>query len=101
MTNAEKYLKEGTDTKKFAEMIDTAYVKADKYADVYESTINWLNKQVQPTLAEDERIILRNMKLYVGRRMNGELFFTFENRKEPFIKGELFQFIKERRRIFY
>lgn len=93
MTNAEKYLKDGVATE---ELIGEMEISLS--VPYYEVAGFW-NKQIKPTLTEDERVILRNIKLYVGRRMNGELFFTFENREEPYIKGELFQFIKERRRI--
>jgi len=93
MTNAEKYLKDGVSAREFIEALE-------KYGADTNEIKTFLIEQATPTLTEDERIILRNIKLYVGRRINGELFFTFENRKEPYIKGELFQFIKERRRIF-
>ncbi len=112
MTNAEKFLKEGVDVKQFAEMIDTAYIKADLDADVCESTINWLNKQVKPTLTEDEKVILRNLQnvRYIGRTEGtGYLYATFNtidnysNRSDitdiDLYFSKMFPFIKERRRI--
>jgi hypothetical protein len=103
MTNAEKFLKDGVDVKQFAEMIDTAYVKADKYADVCESTINWLKQPAKPTLTEDEKAILRNIDTKMWNtilRENGEITFAYKLSKGYRSLGRcewfshLFQFIK-------
>ena len=70
---------------------------------------NFFKEQVQPTLTEDERVILRNIdKDYItkiGKDEIGNIYFYWVNCKQkvpqPWLKNNLFQFIKERRRIFY
>ena len=83
MTNADKFLRDGASVKEFVNEY------ADYYADevvkrpvvIRENLRKFLEEQAKPTLTEDERVILRNIKLYVGRKINGELFFTFEGKE--------------------
>ena len=67
------------------------------------------DEQTKPTLTEDERVILRNIKDYthIKRIKDGHIMLTKQTEKHilnfDFIEplNHLFQFIKERRRIFY
>ena len=76
----------------------------------------WLNEQVKPTLTEDERVILRNLRYEkgayeytkIGRteldsEENCDLILIDSDNESVWWGeyGHLFQFIKERRRIFY
>ena len=116
MTNAEKYLKDGVDLADLLEKLDEdlnwfRYEEALKGASL--DFIKFFNaEERKPTLTEDERVILRNIDIdnYKGiGRKNDTLYlvsatpnyFGGENDKEVFwyCFHELFQFIKERRRI--
>jgi hypothetical protein len=109
MTNAQKYLKDGVDIREFV----------NEYADYYvEETVKgpvvirvnlkkFLEEQVQPTLTEDERVILRNIKNYnfIARDRGNDLYVSnktgIHSEYIGGLFGSLFQFIKERRRISY
>ena len=112
MTNAEKYLKEGVDVWQLANEIK-------KYS---ENTIQlmpfnieeFFKQQVKPTLTEDERVILKNLRCEKGAYEYTKIGRTdldsegncdlilIDSDDESVWWGEyghLFQFIKERRRI--
>lgn len=104
MTNAEKYLKDGVNINQMAtEMVD--YFNFPAYEGIGESSIEaFFDKEVKPTLTEDERVILRNIKnkKAIGRDKDNCLYFGSKGDGRFFINstfGHLFQFIKERRRI--
>lgn len=97
MTNAEKYLKDGVDVWKLANEIK-------KYS---ENTIQlmpfnieeFFKQQVKPTLTKDERVILRNLHeeyKHIRRNEMGNLYIGVDYFG---MYDNLFQFIKERRRI--
>lgn len=109
MTNGEKYLKDGVDIREFV----------NKYADYYvDETVKrpvvirdnlrkFLEEQAQPTLTEDERVILRNIdtNYYPTIKKMGRTLYLVDKEDmhqeiEYVFKDHLFQFIKERRRIF-
>lgn len=112
MTNAEKYLKDGADVAEFANGFYNAYLDLYDEDNLTICMLRWLAEENKPTLTEDERVILRNIDKdnYKGiGRKKGTLYlvsatpnyFGGENDKEVFwyCFHELFQFIKERRRI--
>jgi len=101
MTNAEKYLKEGVDINQMAtEMVN--YFNFPPYEGIGESSIEaFFDKEVKPTLTEDERVILRNIDKkikYITRDNSGYLYITeksFSMLALPFsIYNHLFQFIE-------
>ena len=88
-------------------------VKFDKKL-VEEETAKFIKNYLKPTLTEDERIILRNLKVekYIFRDSYGDLLISETKPTENEIRcgdlgyvfdiyNHLFQFIKERRRILY
>ena len=99
MTNAEKYL----------------YKNKSEESDAEKAFKNFFEEQAKPTLTEDERVILRNVKwkgytaTHIGRAKENKgsfIYIRFENDIEmtyyfDVFFGHLFQFIKEWRRIFY
>ena len=104
MTNAEKFLKYEVDKKKFVEEI----IKINNDWRMRDITlenviIEWLQKPIKPTLSEDERVILRNIKPYthIRRTDDGELriyCYTTETSTSGHSMSEynhLFQFIKD------
>lgn len=111
MTNAEKYLKDGVSADKFIEdMFSSHYTEEiDRVLYLNRGSIDyWLKTTIKPTLTEDERVILRNLRdkyKYIGRE--GMLYIAEQERNSNFVsqvvideyKFGLFQFIKERRRI--
>lgn len=122
MTNAEKYLKDGVSAEEFVKAVwgscynipEAEGDKNYKNCMMYGATIErWLKKQVTPTLTEDERVILRNIKdkpRYIAREKHYRLMAydkvekddtsrSYDNGKEMSSFSHLFQFIKERRRI--
>lgn len=118
MTNAEKYLKDGVSEYDFTEFVfnnGNIYCEAGKADECYIEKLDLLHllqQPVQPTLTEDERVILRNIDPrecnVIGRDKNTEeLYLAYsktvemEDREYLFdvIFPNLFQFIKERRRI--
>lgn len=107
MTNKDKYLKDGVSVEEFAKSI----LNDSIYEPTEEDIIAFLNKTCKPTLTEDERVILRNIKngyKYIYKTTEKHLMLSNVSFK---IKGtyistrnidqynHLFQFIKERRRI--
>ena len=102
MTNAEKYLTVSTKEFKNA-IINTQGDIGGLY-----SLEKWLDTEVKPTLTEDERVILRNLDSYteIGRTEKDvagytDVYIKDKNACESLFmfKSNLFQFIKERRRI--
>lgn len=110
MTNADKYLKEEItkeDIEQLAKNIDTFYQNNIGLLPI--AIQQFFNEIQKPTLTEDERVILRNIsKRYnkVGRKFSGALYLheaesvMIDSTFEDFFEDRLFQFIKERRRIF-
>lgn len=108
MTNAEKFLKDGVDIKQMAtEMVD--YFNFPAYEGIGEGSIEeFFGKEAKPTLTEDERAFLSLLPFMfekVGKDKLGCLYITYHKEDDryqyslmPF--NHLFQFIKERRRIF-
>ena len=109
MTNADKY--------------NISEVQADKMSDEFaewhqnnsdvrgygEALYRFFQAKVKPTLTEDEKVILKNIKddyITIAKDKAGELFIATE-RDEYSIRGhnalefkhDLFQFIQPRRRI--
>lgn len=100
MTNAEKYLTVSTKEFKNA-IINTQGDIGGLY-----SLEKWLDTEVKPTLTEDERVILRNIQQEWKTIFRGNLgTLELHNGKGGWTAfypmSHLFQFIKERRRIFY
>lgn len=107
MTNADKYLKDGKVTEELIGEMETSLCVP------YCEVANFWNKQIKPTLTEDERVILRNLDekwTYIYRDRWGIICLVdFKLDKEEIKNGDygiefeaynhLFQFIKERRRI--
>ena len=106
MTNGEKYLKAGVSVEEFLEAVIEHCSKGAKY-----SIETFLNEQIKPTLTEDERVILRNIsnKRYThiargefdGLRLLDKANNNYDVSTSFNMYEKLFQFIKERRRIFY
>lgn len=108
MTNSEKYLKDGVDEKDF--LCDYIDFKNDsKLGFDIDSLGLFLQAQATPTLTEDERVILRNLNEQIWEKIGRDKYGTLSLKTrteddENFFNGcygHLFQFIKERRRIFY
>lgn len=103
MTNGDKYLKDGVDVEELAAKIIEYGVFGDT-ATWKQAIIEFMNKQVKPTLTEDEKVILRNVDkemTMIRRCVNGDLD-VFDNEGiflYLHIFNHLFQFIKPRRRI--
>lgn len=111
MTNAEKYLKDEVSVDKFIDdylnfSISRTWERGENSFD--NITKKFFEARTQPTLTEDERVILRNIDtdFYKGiGRENGTLYlvstisnnFGGKNDREVFwyCFHELFQFIKE------
>jgi len=106
MTNAEKYLKDGVNIDELTFKFDDWHFKNSDVIGYGEALFRFLQAEVQPTLTEDERVILRNIKnnKAIGRDEDNCLYFGSKGDGRFFINstfGHLFQFIKERRRILY
>lgn len=99
MTNAEKYLT--VSTKEF----ENAIINTQGDIEGLYSLEKWLETEAKPTLTEDERVILRNIdkKFLIIGRDEDSLYLAYNNIAEYTYNFEfynnLFQFIKERRRI--
>lgn len=109
MTNAEKYLKDGVDIGELENVYRKYILARLPYLDVdgAVSLRQFLLEPCKPTLTEDERVILKFIENfdYIGRDEKG-LYYKLqdENIKEKTaviynLTTNLFQFIKERRRI--
>ena len=112
MTNAERYLKDGVKLEDFIDFVfNEGNIRLDAKKDCsYIGVLDLLHllqkpfEQLKPTLTEDERVILRNIKkdyTIVARDKAGNLFIATE-RDENGVRGHnalefnrcLFQFIK-------
>ena len=115
MTNADKYLKDNVSVEELAAKIKEYYFKEETTASYERAIIEFFNEKATSTLTEDERVILRNLPKQIKKirrdsykvklpDMNyGMLEMVEEDNKywtAP-VLSHLFQFIKERRRIFY
>ena len=119
MTNAEKFLKDGTDKNhlynELGKWIEKRIDRACTFV-TYAVIKNFFEEQTKPTLTEDERAILKNartwgneefryiMRTAYGLRVTANAFHYSENEPEEegfdlYAFDHLFQFIKERRRI--
>ena len=115
MTNADKYFKEGANIGIFVTQLvkRISHFDSCKYysGDMAQEIALFLNEQLTPTLTEDERVILRNIKNVgfndkIGRwKEDGKLYLKGTAEMKAFaintMYAHLFQFIKERRRILY
>lgn len=99
MTNAEKYLKDEASVEEFLNAVIEHCSKSAK-----NSIETFLKAPIQPTLTEDEKVILRNIdKKYntIGRNADGDLVVGNNginngiNWSYADIFNELFQFIRE------
>lgn len=104
MTNSEKYLKDGVKEEFIKEINAELDIAFDQF-----NVEEWLKTPCKPTLTEDERVILRNIEdfNYIERdKWDGlELNLrtddgVLEDTDRIRMFDHLFQFIKERRRIF-
>lgn len=109
MTNAKKYLKDGVNIKEFIDELHHFWW-VNEY-DVREGIRKFLNAEAakeKPILTEDERIILKNIdRTYTHiSRTYGDIWVGIGEEtadsecKRVCVFNHLFQFIKERRRIF-
>lgn len=110
MTNSEKYLKEGTDTRELWVAFQEYYYKnKSKESDAAKAFKHFFEQPIKPTLTEDERVILKNVGTdYQSIERDDECLWVRGVDKDGFMAtcyfkcfDHLFQFIKERRRIFY
>lgn len=109
MTNGDKFLKDGVSAREFIEALE-------KYGADTNEIKTFLIEQARPTLTEDERVILKNLRYEKGAyeyTKIGRTELDSEGRCDLILidsdnesvwwgeYGHLFQFIKERRRILY
>lgn len=116
MTNAEYYLKEGTDCGEFVIEFEKFALSKPEWEHLSKRGLLalFLEKQLEPTLTEDERVILRNLQgskyeyTHIARtpkdlEENSDLYIFNTNNEvvcdNIICFDHLFQFIKERRRI--
>ena len=110
MTNAEKYLKDNVSELELRENLSNFIFDELGWYEGTKETINeviadFFVEQAKPTLTEDERAILRHLKgfYYIYRANTGELEATNKEHTvcgyELYFDDDVFQFIKERRRI--
>ena len=108
MTNKDKYLKDGVDVCDLIRKIANYKPKLETSDNVYAIIQEFFASEVKPTLTEDEKVILRNIKepyKWIRRTSSGELQIGSEEleRSQWIITlscyPHLFQFIQPRRRI--
>ena len=111
MTNAEKFLKDDVSVLEFRNKLteffwDNLGLYEGNEEQIYTIIGNFLDIIEQPTLTEDERVILNHINIYefdkIGRAKNGDLYLHYREDKDTedfWWCNHLFQFIKERRRI--
>ena len=113
MTNKDKFLRDGVSVEEFARAIvefkANNLVSRQIIEHEIQEIVKWLNSEPKPTLTEDERVILEFIANfdYIGRNEKG-LYYKLQDadikEKTAVIytpTTNLFQFIKERRRILY
>jgi hypothetical protein len=118
MTNGDKFIKDGSSIEEF-KMNFCRYLSINGYdtstvGNVCFALERFLEQSIKPTLTEDERVILRNIKgnpKYIARqkgyglmaydkaKREGKTGWSYDNGRELHSFSHLFQFIKERRRI--
>ena len=109
MTNKDKFLKDGVSVEELADKLTKKIQSTEKYG-FYDNFVNdilikFFKAKDIPTLTEDERVILRNIKKEYKfiRRLNGVLWLEEDKNYDSWAGSlpyaHLFQFIKERRRI--
>ena len=107
MTNAEKFLKDGVSAENFVNNF-VKYRICHKGIFSASTIFEFLREQSKPQLTEDERVILRNIDkqfIKIGRDKTNGIYFVFatfsttEARYWANVFDDVFQFIKERRRI--
>jgi hypothetical protein len=107
MTNAEKYLKEGVTPEEVKEAFFKWYFSIERIEERIDKVLERFFKDTCiPTLTEDERVILRNVQpewktIFRGNLGMLELHNENGGWTAFYPMSHLFQFIKERRRIFY
>lgn len=108
MTNAEKYLKDKNYTKDFVSDYMIYCVRKKQDSVNLESLSLFFREEAKPTLTEDERVVLKNIDkkfIKIGRDASNTIYFIFDEftgMKAKYyanIFDNIFQFIKERRRI--
>ena len=107
MTNAEAYIGDEDLIDQFIDEFNKFACKKDcdlEYHGLKERLVEFFKQERTPTLTDDERVILRNIKnnKAIGRDKDNCLYFGSKGDGRFFIDstfGHLFQFIKERRRI--
>lgn len=99
VTNGEKYLKDGVDINQLASEMCKEYYE-DTSLTIPLLLCTFFDKEIKPTLTEDERVILKNIgeDCISLMRVDGVIYFHTEGKG---IFPKLFLFIRERRRIFY
>ena len=105
-TISDKYLKENVSIDEFTFKFDEWHIKNSDIKGYGEALFRFLQESAKPTLTEDERVILRNLKkdyITLKRGKWGNLFIAKEPdengvRETNYLefKDNLFQFIKER-----
>lgn len=106
MTNKDKFLRDGVSVEELADTIAEHYDTTDDSFCVSGMIQEFFNAPAKPTLTEDERVILRNLPRewkYINR-IDGRICIKQEledstNLGINYLFPDLFQFIKERRRI--
>lgn len=112
MTNAEKFLKDGVSEELIADLANYIRIHNTGTRSYLGILHTYFDKPINPTLTEDERIILRNMqkKKYIYRDEYGRLYVYHNKGRKDYqvmeylqieMYNHLFQFIKARRRILY
>ena len=105
MTNRDYFLKDNVSVEEFAKSIVARFFGDDCFSkNDYLRIKNWAEDNCI-TLTEDERVILRNIPkefTTIARNLVGELSARNKDTwRYADVFNHLFQFIKERRRIFY
>lgn len=106
MTNKDKFLRDGVSVEEFVNEFHNFCAKQNNNNASSIRPEQFLSRKATPTLTEDEKVILRNMKCFgeivrtIERDKKGDLLVlscNFSNYITMY--DHLFQFIKERRRI--
>lgn len=103
MTNKDKLLRDDVSVEEFAKEFEAFCImmKEENIVMTYKEEMKeFLNCEIKPTLTEDERVILRNIKnnKAIGRDKDNCLYFVSKGDGRFFVNstfGHLFQFIKE------
>lgn len=104
MTNKDKFLKENVDPSNLIEAFIKYYYKHKEVEnDVGGAFVKYMNEEIKPTLTENERVILWNIKNFTTIIRNIEGNIQVENENGSFAClcafNHLFQFIKVRGKI--